>query len=153
MQSCVVCFFCLWPQRGTPNSAIAMPDNPAHNQIGLTLLCEYFMTDAAGKASFVGVFERFEVKTLPAVIARYYFIMNILNPRDETLRIQIQQPNGTCQDATPVPVREATVEGRLNCSVESQGMVFTEVGIYYFMVLMDDKEIGRHPLEIRMLEA
>ena len=119
------------------------------NQISHILLCDHYVGDAAGKPSFIGVFESVTLQNVPGALARFFFVASVRNASATRVEIVLTQPDGTSNalisQELPVDARE---QPNFNFAIEFANLPFTQVGTHKMALKLDDRVLGSIDLAV-----
>ena len=114
------------------------------------LLCDHFMVDAAGKYSFIGVFERIGAVTFPAVHKVMWIAFALRGQPNEraTGVVTVWSPQSEIVISTNETPVQFGPEGRAVLVQLFYDLGFAGPGIYSVVLEVDGKPVGRLDLEV-----
>lgn len=121
------------------------------------LVCENVILDDKNKLSLIGTFNAINVLKLPAAhnlfVVANLGIKEVKKPTNIKLKVEVVAPTGKQIVQNP-PVIEKELEVKdavqnVGGIFEMRNMVFAEIGIYEINLIVNEKQIGVFPLEIR----
>ena len=119
------------------------------NQMSHMLLCDHYTADAAGKPSFIGVFQTITLPNLPAAIPRFYLVVAVANVSAAHVEIALLLPDGASHTliSNDLPPVESKLQD-FNFAIEFANLPFTQAGRHKFSIKCDDRTLGSVDLNI-----
>jgi hypothetical protein len=115
------------------------------------LLCDQVIIDAmTGKASLVGLFDRFNLPTFPGTIPPFWAFLQLVDGIGRyslTIEVDDLRENAIFARLPPVVVEFPERVNRVNLPIRVGGLPLPHPGVYDFIVLADGQLIDRQRLE------
>lgn len=106
-------------------------------------LCDHYVADAAGKQSFIGVFQAITLRVIPSGLARFFFITSVWNASGTRIEIVLTRPDGTSTALISHELPVAQEEpGQYNIAIEFANLAFTQIGSHKMSLKFDDRVLG-----------
>jgi hypothetical protein len=123
---------------------------PSMPQLLSGIFCDYFMVDASGKYSYIGVFERIGAVTFPAVHKMMYIVCSLTGEPNATLPalLTIWSPDDTMLLSTNESQVQFSPDGRTLMVHLLYDVNFKMAGAYSVVVEAAGKPAGRLTLDV-----
>jgi len=119
------------------------------------LFCDHFLMDAAGKSSFIGVFERVGAATFPAVHKAMYLVFALRGEPNAVGKgvVTVWTPDSAILLSTPESPVQFSSEGRAMLVHLVYDLNFAAPGAYSVVLEVDGRPTGRMDLIVYTASA
>jgi hypothetical protein len=124
-----------------------------------TLLCDYVLQDAAGKNSYMGVFQSILLDEVPGSIPQFFLVVAASVDRDEGFIVKVANQDRTWEQHLATGIARGD-PGSLSPETDLIAvfaarlvdLIFPELGRYQILVLDGDEVVHSFPFAVQLRE-